>query len=540
MQLLKYNTATTLKLGPFVDAEDAVTPETGLTIAQADIQISKNGGAFAQTSASSPVTTHDADGWYPIPLTATDTGTLGRVTVQVNMSGALPVWVHATVVPANVYDALVGGTDKLEVDAVEVSGDSAAADNLEADYDGTGYDKANSTIGTCTTNTDMVGTNGALTALPGTAPTNWINAAAIASESLNGKGDWSIAGDAMALTASERTTLAASLEAAIINELDGTAVMQAIADLIASDMNTGDLSVVAIASATRDAILDRVLSGNHTTSGTLGLLAQKLDITGGVATETKQDAITAALTTMQGPTFDGSTDSLEAIRNQGDAAWTTGSGGGGGGDATLANQTAILAAVNAIDVGSGSGVNTVTVTVTDGAAALQNARVTYTEGVNGFTATTDASGQATLNLDDATYVVAIFKDGYQFAGTTDEVNADAARSYAMTQTAVAAPGDPGLCAVVGRLLDNSGQAIASGVLRFEMVGLPTNDTEGEVWGGAASVTTEADGSFSVPLVRTATYRVTQSMGTGSRVLRQTLTVSDAGTMTIPSQIGLQV
>ena len=36
-------------------------------------------------------------------------------------------------------------------------------DNLEADYDGTGYDKANSTIGTTTTNSDMRGTDSAST-----------------------------------------------------------------------------------------------------------------------------------------------------------------------------------------------------------------------------------------------------------------------------------------------------------------------------------------------------------------------------------------
>lgn len=85
------------------------------------------------------------------------------------------------------------------------------------------------------------------------------------------------AGAAMALTSGERTTLAAAIEAAIINELDGTAVMQAIADLIASDMTTGDLSVVAIATATRDAILNRVLAGNHDTASTVGLLLQYLD-----------------------------------------------------------------------------------------------------------------------------------------------------------------------------------------------------------------------------------------------------------------------
>lgn len=109
-QLLKQSTAKILRMGPFVDQTDGYTAETGLTIAQADIQISKNGGAFAQTSASSPTTTHDADGWYQVPLTATDTGTLGPLTVQVAMSGALPVWEHFMVVPAAIYESLVSGT----------------------------------------------------------------------------------------------------------------------------------------------------------------------------------------------------------------------------------------------------------------------------------------------------------------------------------------------------------------------------------------------------------------------------------------------
>jgi len=85
------------------------------------------------------------------------------------------------------------------------------------------------------------------------------------------------AGAAMALTSGERTTLAAAIEAAIINEMDGTAVMQAIADLIASDMTTGDLTVQAIATATRDAVLDRVLAGNHDVASSVGKLLQYLD-----------------------------------------------------------------------------------------------------------------------------------------------------------------------------------------------------------------------------------------------------------------------
>lgn len=130
-RLLKQSTAFTFRIGPFVDSTDGVTAETGLTIAQADIQISKAGGAFAQTSAS-PTTTHDADGWYQCPLTATDTGTLGSLTVQIVMAGALPVWEHFMVLPANVYDSLVGGTDALQVDTIQVTGTAQTARDLGA------------------------------------------------------------------------------------------------------------------------------------------------------------------------------------------------------------------------------------------------------------------------------------------------------------------------------------------------------------------------------------------------------------------------
>jgi hypothetical protein len=120
-RLLKQSTAFTFRIGPFVDATDGVTAETGLTIAQGDIQISKAGGAFAQTSAS-PTTTHDADGWYQCPLTATDTNTLGSLTVQIVVSGAAPVWEHFMVLPAAIYDSLVGGSDTLPVDVTQWGG----------------------------------------------------------------------------------------------------------------------------------------------------------------------------------------------------------------------------------------------------------------------------------------------------------------------------------------------------------------------------------------------------------------------------------
>lgn len=123
-RFLKQSTAFTFRAGPFVDSTDGVTAETGLSIAQADIQISKAGGAFAQTSAS-PTTTHDADGWYQCPLTTTDTGTVGALTVQIVMAGALPVWHDFMVLPANVYDSLMG-TDLLDVSVTQWLGTACA------------------------------------------------------------------------------------------------------------------------------------------------------------------------------------------------------------------------------------------------------------------------------------------------------------------------------------------------------------------------------------------------------------------------------
>jgi hypothetical protein len=65
---------------------------------------------------------------------------------------------------AALNNALIDGGDNLDVNTVEISGDSTSADNLELDYDGTGYNKSNSTIGTTTNNSDMRGTDSALLA----------------------------------------------------------------------------------------------------------------------------------------------------------------------------------------------------------------------------------------------------------------------------------------------------------------------------------------------------------------------------------------
>ena len=116
---LKQSTATDVEIGAFVDETDGKTPETGLTIAQADCQLIKNGGAAAQKNDATSAT-HLVGGHYKVPLNATDTGTLGRLRLVVNETGALPMWRDFMVVPANVWDSFFGA-DRLQVHADEIT-----------------------------------------------------------------------------------------------------------------------------------------------------------------------------------------------------------------------------------------------------------------------------------------------------------------------------------------------------------------------------------------------------------------------------------
>lgn len=131
MQLLKQSTAAYFQLGPFLDDTDGKTAETGLTIAQADVKLSKNGAAFAQKNdANSAV--HDTAGWYRCQVNVTDTDTLGRLIAAVHEAGALPVWREFLVVTANVWDTLFS-TDRLQVHVAEITTDIIDAAALKAD-----------------------------------------------------------------------------------------------------------------------------------------------------------------------------------------------------------------------------------------------------------------------------------------------------------------------------------------------------------------------------------------------------------------------
>lgn len=122
---LKQSTAATVRLGPLVDSTDGASPETALTIAASDVKLSKAGGSQAAKNDATGCT-HDAGGTYACPLDATDTNTLGRLRIDVQMSGALPWWCDFEVLPANVYDSLYG-SDRLQVDVQEMGAGTVTA-----------------------------------------------------------------------------------------------------------------------------------------------------------------------------------------------------------------------------------------------------------------------------------------------------------------------------------------------------------------------------------------------------------------------------
>lgn len=128
MMYLKQSSAVTVMVGPFVDDTDMHTPETGLSIAQADVRLSKNGGGFAQKNSGNSVV-HDENGYYSTVLNATDTNTSGTLLLAISVAGALPVQKEFTVLPANVYDSLVGGTDTLQADVTQIDGQATSGNN---------------------------------------------------------------------------------------------------------------------------------------------------------------------------------------------------------------------------------------------------------------------------------------------------------------------------------------------------------------------------------------------------------------------------
>lgn len=128
---LREDTAVTIVLGPFVDPTTPATEEEALTVNQASVRLSKNGGAFAQKNDATTAS-HMENGFYSCPLNATDTSTPGSLVVAVDDASALIWWKEYHVVPQQVWDSYFS-TDRLQVHAAEMSADLITSTVIQND-----------------------------------------------------------------------------------------------------------------------------------------------------------------------------------------------------------------------------------------------------------------------------------------------------------------------------------------------------------------------------------------------------------------------
>jgi len=232
------------------------------------------------------------------------------------------------VVPAAVYDSLVAGSDKLPVDVQEVSSDSTAADNLEAACDGTGYNLGGGSVvaasvsGAVGSVTGNVGGNvsGSVGSISGvTFPTHFEDLSItdtdghVTAGTVSDKTGYSLAADQSGVTIGTVNTLTGHTAQTgdSFARLGAPAGASVSADVAAVKTDTGNL-------VTR--ITSTLFSGITSLAEWLGLIAGKQ--TGDATARTELRGTGAG-----SGTFDETADSLEAVRDRGDTAWTTGAGG---------------------------------------------------------------------------------------------------------------------------------------------------------------------------------------------------------------------
>lgn len=259
--------------------------------------------------------------------------------------------------------------------------------------------------------------------------------------------------------------------------LDAAGIRSAIGLASANlDTQIADLPTVAEFEARTLASAEYFVVGDYTAPDNASIDAILID-TG--------TTLPAALTAIQGATFDTSTDSLEAIRNRGDAAWITGSGGGLTGDYTL------------------------TVTVTDSAddEPIEGATVTLFRSGERGADTTDASGEAAFGVDAATWTWIVRAAGYTSQTGTKVITANDTLAVELVAIVVDPPTNPNNATLRVTCIGEDSQIAPGAVVRIRMIEAPA-DLPGFGFDGSESTfTADANGIAEREVTRGATYEI---------------------------------
>lgn len=167
---LKISTAVKVPVGPFVDATDGFTLETAVALATTEAYLYKHDAAAAVDLGTATMSAHLGGGVYNLSLTASHTDTLGLLTLEVHDAAIRPFRLSFMVIPAVVYDSLIGGTDYLQTDILQINSNAASGflsgtTNLNADViKFNGNNSSGFLSGTTAINADTVKISGNSTA----------------------------------------------------------------------------------------------------------------------------------------------------------------------------------------------------------------------------------------------------------------------------------------------------------------------------------------------------------------------------------------
>lgn len=177
------------------------------------------------------------------------------------------------------------------------------------------------------------------------------------------------------------------------------------------------------------------------------------------------------------------------------------------------------------------GARTVNIVVTDGVTPLESAKIRLTKGVLSTLQITDASGEASFNIDDGTWTVAITLAGYTFSGTTLVVSADATETYSMTQV-VPTPSNPDFATGYAYCYDENG-VIESNVTVYMEIERPSSELGIIYDSEPRSAVSDVNGYVEFTnLVQGATYEIYR----GTRA-RTSVKIGTATTQKLPPVIG---
>lgn len=331
-------------IGPFCNSTDGVTRLTSLTITNNDVKLIKN-NATAANNKSAGNGTHIVNGEYYITLNAADTDAYGRLRVDCAMNGSVAVWEDFIVMSPSAFNALAGANN-FQADALTVASNAvtaaafnqAAADKIwataartltagsnifsaniidAASFNQAAADKVWSTATRTLTDSTNIFSANAITAASfnqGAADKVWATAA----RTLTGATNITTNNNKIVLHTDDKVLLAGTTHT--------LAVVPTVTTLTGHTPQTAD-HAAAIADIPTVAEFEArtIASADYTVVSDLGTV-QTADHAAAIA-DLPTNAETAAMfTEIKGATWASGTDTLEAIRDRGDAAWVTATG----------------------------------------------------------------------------------------------------------------------------------------------------------------------------------------------------------------------